>query len=42
MQTPGLTAKKSKSEDSRPKNSKLANRKTPAPPYTNKPRKTSR
>ena len=41
MQTQGLTAKEPKPEESRPKNLKPANKKTPAPPRTNKPGKTS-
>ena len=42
MQTQDSTAKESKPEESRPKNSKPANGKTPGPPRTNKPGKTSR
>ena len=42
VQTQGSTAKESKPEESRPKELKLANEKTPAPPRTNEPRKTSR
>ena len=42
MQTQGLTAKESKPEESRPKDLKLANGKTPAPPRTNELKKTSR
>ena len=41
VQTQGLTAKKSKLKESRRKNLKLANEKTPIPPRTNKPGKTS-
>ena len=42
MQTQGSTTKKSKPEKFRPKDLKPANRKTPALPCTNEPRKTSR
>ena len=42
VQTQGSTAKESKLEESRLKDSKPANGKTPAPPYTNEPGKTSR
>ena len=42
VQNQGSTAKKSKPEEFRPKNSKPANRKTPVPPCINKLRKTSR
>ena len=42
VQTQGSTVKESKPEKSRPKKSKLPNGKTPAPPHTNEPRKTSR
>ena len=42
MQTQGLTVKKSKPEESRPKDLKLANEKTPAPTRTDEPGKTSR
>ena len=42
VQTQGSTAKESKPEESRPKDSKPADGKTPAPPCTNEPGKTSR
>ena len=42
VQTQGSTAKESKPEESRPKESKPANGKTPAPPRTDEPGKTSR
>ena len=42
MQTQDSTAKKSKPKESRTKDSKPANRKTPALSYTNKPKKISR
>ena len=42
VQTQGSTVKESKLEESRPKDSKLADGKTPALPRTNEPRKTSR
>ena len=42
MQTQGSTVKKSKPEEFRPKDLKPANGKTPAPPCTNEPGKTSR
>ena len=42
VQTQDLTAKKSKPKESKPKDLKQADRKTPAPPRTNKPGKTSR
>ena len=42
VQTQGSTAKESKPEESRPKESKPADGKTPAPPRTNEPGKTSR
>ena len=41
VQTQDSTVKESKPKESRPKDSKPANEKTPAPPYTNKPGKTS-
>ena len=41
VQTQGSTAKKSKPEESWPKDLKPADRKTPIPPYTNKVRKIS-
>ena len=41
VQTQGSTAKESKPKESKPKDLKLANGKTPAPPRTNKPKKTS-
>ena len=41
VQTQGLTIKKSKPKESRPKDSKPANGKTPTPPCTDKPGKTS-
>ena len=41
MQIQGSIAKKSKFEESRPKDLKLANKTTPTLPCTNKPRKTS-
>ena len=42
VQTQGSTAKESKPEESRPKESKPADGKTPAPPRTDEPGKTSR
>ena len=42
VQTQGSTAKKSKPEEFRPKESKPADGKTPAPPRTDEPGKTSR
>ena len=42
VQTQGSTVKESKPEQSRPKDLKPANRKTPAPPRTDEPGKTSR
>ena len=42
VQTQSSIVKKSKPEESRPKDSKPANGKTPAPPRTDKPEKTSR
>ena len=42
VQTQGSTAKKCKPKESRPKDLKLANGKTPAPPCINEPEKISR
>ena len=41
VQTQGSTIKESKPKESRPKDSKPVNGKTPAPPRTNEPGKTS-